>query len=63
LYNLSFLDLDVSEAKSSQEIDKEFDRIIDCVQARRKVLKKQLKGKLEVQYKCKHIFQICGACF
>ena len=42
-----FLDLDVSEAKSSQEIETEFDRIINNVQARREVLKKATKGKVE----------------
>jgi hypothetical protein len=50
LYNLPFLDLDASEAKNNQEIDNEFDQIIDCVQARRKVLKNQFKKKLEVRY-------------
>jgi hypothetical protein len=43
-----FLDIDVSEVKSSQEISKEFDQIISCVQARRKVLEKQLHEKSEV---------------
>ncbi len=44
-----FLDIDVSETKGSQEIDMVFDQIISCVQARRKLLKKQLQEKSEVE--------------
>ncbi len=44
-----FLGVEVNEAKSSQEIDREFDQIISCVQARRKVLKEQLQEKSKVQ--------------
>ncbi len=42
------LDIDISEARSSHEIDKEFDQIIVCVEARRKVLKEQLQEKSKV---------------
>jgi len=44
-----FLDINMSETKGSQEIDKVFDQIISCVQARREILKKQLQEKSEVE--------------
>lgn len=44
-----FLDIDISEAKSSQDIDKEFDRIIVCFEARRKILKEQLQELSKVR--------------
>ncbi|CAF0963502.1 unnamed protein product [Rotaria sordida] len=37
--------IDISELKSNQEIDKEFNRIVECVEARRKILKTQLQQK------------------
>ncbi|CAF3532115.1 unnamed protein product, partial [Rotaria socialis] len=40
--------IDVSEARNSQHVDKEFDRIIVCFQDRRKVLKEELKEKCKV---------------
>jgi hypothetical protein len=43
-----FLDIEISEAKSSQEIDKEFNRIIFWFEVRRKILKEQLKEKSKV---------------
>jgi hypothetical protein len=42
------LDIDISEARSSHEIDNEFDQIIVCVEARRKVLKEQIQEKSKV---------------
>jgi hypothetical protein len=59
LIMMLFLDLDVNEGKTSQEIDKEFDQIISCVQARRKVLKEQLQTKSKVQQYIKYILRIC----
>lgn len=47
--NIIFSDLNDSKAKSSQEIDKEFDKIINYIEARRKVLKTQLEEKSKVQ--------------
>jgi hypothetical protein len=44
-----FLDIDISEVGSGQAIDKEFDRMIVCVEARRKILKKQLQEKSKVR--------------
>ncbi len=55
-----FLDLDLSEGKTSQEIDKEFDHMISCVQARRKVLKEQLQTMSQVQQYIKYILKIVG---
>lgn len=47
-YSLFLLGLSKSQVTNSQDIDKHFDAIIECVQERRKTLKKHLQEKYEV---------------
>ncbi|CAF3661028.1 unnamed protein product [Rotaria sp. Silwood1] len=43
--------IDIIESKTNQDIDKQFDRIMTCVENRRKVLKQRLK---ETSQTCRH---------
>ncbi|CAF5125813.1 unnamed protein product, partial [Rotaria sp. Silwood1] len=40
--------IDIIESKTNQDIDKQFDRIMTCVENRRKVLKQRLKETSQV---------------